>query len=191
LTDFEIYAIINTSPKQGFFSLDEIMKISKNKIVKYCKKELKNSLKPIFLLVIMTIFSFPEASVSQDFNKTIAGPVPNEVIKQYYSGSLPEIPDRPAKRTMYITVTAYNSLPGQTDDTPFITASNTRTRDGIVATNFLPFGTLVRFPDLYGDKQFVVEDRMNSRYYYHMDIWMEHKTDAVQFGSQFVKMEIL
>lgn len=180
------------SPKIGFFSLNEFMNLFKNKLAKYIEKEAKNSLKSVFLLVIMFIFSFPEISASQGFTQTPIGPVPEQVIKPYYSGQgLPKVPDRQAKKTMYITVTAYNSLPEQTDDTPFITASNTRTRDGIVATNFLPFGTLVRFPDVYGDKIFVVEDRMNPRYYYHMDIWMEHRSDAVEFGSQFLQVEIL
>lgn len=168
------------------------MKFNIKKISDYLSFELEKRLKPVVLLVFVMGFSFPQASVSQDFNKPVAGPVANQVIKAYYNGpTLPAIPDREAKRTMYVMVTAYNSEPGQTDDTPFITASNTRTRDGIVATNFLPFGTLVRFPDVYGDKQFVVEDRMNKRYYYHMDIWMEEKSEAIQFGSQFLKMEIL
>ncbi|MDP3003980.1 MAG: hypothetical protein Q8N43_00505, partial [Candidatus Azambacteria bacterium] len=40
-------------------------------------------------------------------------------------------------KTMKVVLTAYSSTPDQTDDTPFITASNTRVRDGIVAANFL------------------------------------------------------
>ena len=178
--------------KQGFFNLVKIMKYNINNSIKNFKKELKKSLKPLFLLVSMLVFSFPQVSISQDFNRTIIGPMPKESIKAYYNGpTLPEISARAADRTMYIMVSAYNSLPEQTDSTPFITASNTRTRDGIVATNSLPFGSIVRFPDVYGDKEFVVEDRMNKRYYYQMDIWMEHRVDAVNFGSQFLKMEIL
>jgi 3D (Asp-Asp-Asp) domain-containing protein len=168
------------------------MKYNINNSIKSIKKELKKSLKPLFLLVSVLTFSFPQVGISQDFDRDMTGPIPQESIKAYYDGpTLPEIPVRPADRTMYIMVSAYNSEVGQTDSTPFITASNTHTRDGIVATNFLPFGTLVRFPDIYGDKEFVVEDRMNKRYYYQMDIWMEHRVDAINFGSQFLKMEIL
>lgn len=164
----------------------------RKKLIKSIKQELKNSLKPLFLLVSLLFFSFPQATVSQAFTNEIAGPVPEEVIKAYYNGpTLPIILAREADRTMYIMVSAYNSEVGQTDDTPFITASNTHTRDGIVATNSLPFGTIVRFPDVYGDKEFVVEDRMNKRYYYQMDIWMAEKPEAIKFGSQFLKMEIL
>ena len=144
-------------------------------------------------MVILLFLVFPNSALFKDFESIDKiGPVPEEAISAYYDGpTLPEIPERSARYAMVISVTAYNSLPEQTDDTPFITASNTHTRDGIVATNSLPFGSIVRFPDVYGDKEFVVEDRMNKRYYYQMDIWMEHKVDAINFGSQFLKMEIL
>jgi 3D (Asp-Asp-Asp) domain-containing protein len=92
---------------------------------------------------------------------------------------------------MRVVVTSYNSEPGQTDSTPFITASGSRTRDGVVAANFLPFGTIVRFPEVFGDKEFVVEDRMNKRYYYRADIWMENKQDSIDFGAKYLEIEIL
>ena len=60
-----------------------------------------------------------------------------------------------------------------------------------IAANFLPMGTKVRFPDLYGDKIFVVRDRMNARYGYGRgDIWMPTKAEAISFGVKRVKMEI-
>src|SRR3989344_3213041 len=67
---------------------------------------------------------------------------------------------------MILAATAYSSTPDQTDDTPFITAKGTTVRDGIIAANFLPFGTRIKIPDIYGDKIFVVEDRMNRRYWH-------------------------
>ena len=140
----------------------------------------------------MLFFSFPQITISESLPQIMKGPIPRAVMETYYNGpTLPEIPAREADRSMHIVVTAYNSEPGQTDDTPFITAFGTQVRDGIVATNFLPKGTLVRFPELFGDKEFVVEDRMNARYYYHMDIWMAEKAEAVKFGAKFVDMEIL
>ena len=90
-----------------------------------------------------------------------------------------------------VIATAYNSEVGQTDSTPFTTASNTTVRDGIIATNALPFGTKVRFPDLYGNKIFTVEDRMNARYTTRVDIWMVSKEDAKHFGKRYIDMEIL
>src|SRR3989344_1966573 len=69
-------------------------------------------------------------------------------------------------REMLVAASAYSSTPDQTDDSPFITAWNTRVRDGIIAANFLPFGTKIKIPDAYGDKIFIVEDRMNRRYWH-------------------------
>lgn len=91
----------------------------------------------------------------------------------------------------WLFVTAYSSTPDQTDSTPFITASNTHVRDGIVAANFLRFGAKIRFPTLYGDQLFVVEDRMNSRYPYRVDIWMRSREEAKQFGAKIVPIEVI
>jgi 3D (Asp-Asp-Asp) domain-containing protein len=92
--------------------------------------------------------------------------------------------------TKVVTASAYNSVPWQTDDTPFITASGTHVRHGVIAANFLPIGTLVTIPDIYGDQIFVVEDRMNARYTNNIDIWMEHIADAKQFGRRSVKIRV-
>ncbi|USN53591.1 MAG: 3D domain-containing protein [Candidatus Nomurabacteria bacterium] len=108
------------------------------------------------------------------------------------SGHLPDVPARPAKRTLWLTLTAYSSTVDQTDGDPFTTASGSHVRDGIIAYNLLPFGTQVRFPDVYGDKIFVVEDRMNARYGGSIaDIWMHTREEAKQWGARIVKMEIL
>lgn len=94
-------------------------------------------------------------------------------------------------RRVVAPVTAYSSTPDQTDSTPFITASGTRVRDGVVAANFLPIGTKVRMPTVYGDKIFIVEDRMNSRYWQRLDIWMETRQEALQFGVRTLPIEII
>ena len=79
-------------------------------------------------------------------------------------------------------ITAYSSTPDQTDDTPFITANGTRVRNGIVATNDLPFGTII---EIEGLGIFEVNDRMNSRYINgEMDVWMETREQALEFGKQ-------
>ena len=91
-----------------------------------------------------------------------------------------------------VTVTAYSSTPDQTDDTPFITASGKVVDDGIVASNFLTFGTKLRFPQLFGNKIFVVEDRMHQRYSSNrVDIWFPDRESAENFGIQATIMEIL
>lgn len=94
------------------------------------------------------------------------------------------------RRIVQVSASAYSSEPEQTDDTPFITASGAHVRHGIVATNALPLGTQVRFPDLYGDEVFVVEDRMNTRYWDNVDFWMEETADARNFGRRTITMEI-
>lgn len=91
-----------------------------------------------------------------------------------------------------MTVTAYSSTVAQTDSTPFITASGKTVADGIVANNMLPFGTKIRIPDLYGDKVFVVQDRMNKRKgQYHLDIWMSTYNKAKNFGAEVAYIEVL
>ena len=94
-------------------------------------------------------------------------------------------------RTMQVTSTGYNSLPEQTDSSPFIAADGTYVYDGMVAANFLPFGTKIKIPHYYGDKVFVVHDRMAKRFSNRVDVWFEHKSDAIQWGRRTVAIEIL
>jgi len=100
-------------------------------------------------------------------------------------------------RTYTVRATGYSSTPDQTDSTPFVTASGAYVRDGIIAANVyengrrLPFGTLVRIPEIYGDKIFVVEDRMNIRYKNNIDIWFPETQLAREFGSKKVTIEIV
>ncbi len=91
----------------------------------------------------------------------------------------------------WVMVTAYSSTVDQCDSTPFITASGTHVRDGIIATNALAFGTKVKFPSLYGDKIFTVEDRMNKRYADRADIWFETREEAIRFGIRKLEMVIV
>ena len=94
--------------------------------------------------------------------------------------------------TIKVIITAYSSSPWQTDSTPFITAAGTEVRDGIIANNLLAFGTKVKIPELYGNKIFVVEDRMHSRKSdYHFDIWFPSYGEALNFGAKTTYIEIL
>src|SRR3989344_546441 len=87
-------------------------------------------------------------------------------------------------------VTGYSSSFDETDSTPFITASGEKVRDGIVAANFLPFGARVRIPDIFGDKIFVVKDRMARKHDDKVDIWFETKTLAKAFGKKKLLVEV-
>ncbi|MFA5029791.1 MAG: hypothetical protein WC518_03560 [Patescibacteria group bacterium] len=94
------------------------------------------------------------------------------------------------KRRVKVTVTAYSSTVDQCDSDPFTTANGSRVKDGIVATNFLPFGTKIKLPEIFGDRVFSVEDRMNPRYHYYIDVWMSSREAAKQFGVKYVEAEI-
>jgi 3D (Asp-Asp-Asp) domain-containing protein len=91
-----------------------------------------------------------------------------------------------------ITVTAYSSTVDQCDDTPFLTASMTAVRPGVIA---LSRDLIRRYnpeaPFSYGDEVFVegygmftVEDTMNKRYSRRADIWFPSRSEARDFGKK-------
>ena len=96
-------------------------------------------------------------------------------------------------KKIVFAITGYSSTPDQTDETPFTTAANTTVRDGIVATNILPLGTRIKIPRLFGDKELVVEDRMNKRYNNTkiLDIWFADRDSAKKFGRQIAEVIVL
>ncbi|MDQ7815370.1 MAG: hypothetical protein RDU25_06245 [Patescibacteria group bacterium] len=113
-------------------------------------------------------------------------------VAEKLGGELHEAKAVPPTDIRYVTVTAFSSVPWQTDDSPFITADGSRVGDGIIAANFLKFGTRVRIPALFGDKVFEVHDRMNKRYSNRVDVWMPTVAKCRQFGvKRNIKIEIL
>lgn len=118
------------------------------------------------------------------------------------ANSTPETKTPTAKYSMNIVATAYSSEAAQTDSTPCIPAMwkfdlcayyATTGIEDTIAANFLPLGTKVRFPEVYGDKIFVVRDRMNAKYNgkSRIDFWMHSKPNAVKFGVKSMTMEVL
>lgn len=108
---------------------------------------------------------------------------------------LPVHNEIPVLRRSYHAMTAYNSDPRQTDDTPCITANGFDVCEhGIedtVAANFLKFGTRIKIPELFGDRIFVVRDRMNKRYPDRVDIWLKDYDEAIRFGVRVAMIEVL
>ncbi len=96
-----------------------------------------------------------------------------------------------AAKTRTVAITAYSSTEDQTDSTPFIAASGKHVYDGMIAANFLPFGTKVKIPALFGEKIFTVEDRMNRRYTERMDIWFSTREQAINFGIRTAEIVII
>lgn len=98
-----------------------------------------------------------------------------------------KIKSLPPKVVTIAFVTAYSSTKDQTDDTPFITASQTRVRDGIVACpRKYEFGSKFEIKG----KEYVCEDRMNIRYTNRFDIWFPTKRLAKLWGKQKLKVII-
>lgn len=93
--------------------------------------------------------------------------------------------------TIKAWVTAYSSTIDQTDSTPRITALGTKTRRGVVAANFLPLGTRIKIPEVFGEKIFIVEDRMHPRKRGHIDVWMPTRKAAKRFGKKHTSVVVL
>jgi len=95
-------------------------------------------------------------------------------------------------RKINVVVTGYSSSYLETDDTPFLTANGKIVEEGIVANNLLPFGTKIRLPEIYGEKIFVVEDRMHwSKSKYYVDVWFPSRQEALNFGAKRTFIEVL
>lgn len=107
-------------------------------------------------------------------------------------GQLPAAGNRATSRTVRVVLTAYSSTPNQTDDTPFITANGKRVYDGLIAANWLPFGTRVKLPELFGDKIFTINDRMHQRFGRgRADLWLDLPLEQVKaFGVKRIVMEV-
>jgi 3D (Asp-Asp-Asp) domain-containing protein len=100
-------------------------------------------------------------------------------------------PDITAVNNLQMRVTAYASVPDETDSTPFITANGTYVHDGVAASNILPFGTRIQIPALFGKKVFTIEDRMSTHIKNTIDIWMPSVRQAIIFGANHTDIVVL
>jgi len=142
-----------------------------------------------FLAVIglaSTLNPIPVAEVDGQITQLAIGDNQKPVVAQ-----MATVKELAQSEILKLWITAYSSTPEETDDTPFVTALGTEVRDGVIATNLLPFGTKVRIPSLFGDKIFVVEDRMHRRKENFLDIWMPSKEAAQTFGINFAEVVVL
>jgi len=98
-----------------------------------------------------------------------------------------------AAQPLTVTATAYNSLPAQTDSTPFIAAWGDRVFYGMVAVSRdleaagITRGTVVHLESL---GYFIVLDRMHKRKRNQVDVWMRTQQEALKFGLKKLKLTI-
>ncbi|MBU6414980.1 3D domain-containing protein [Patescibacteria group bacterium] len=129
-------------------------------------------------------------SVSSQSDDENNAPLPFSIIQDSALASV-SAPYQSELKKAKVIVTAYSSSSDETDNTPFVTASGNCVRDGIVANNQLRFGTKIKIPELFGDKIFIVEDRMQKRFSRRVDVWMSSKAKALRFGKVSAEIEIL
>ena len=111
-------------------------------------------------------------------------------IRSLVNQNLKEQPSDP----LYVVATAYSSTADQTDATPCLTANNfnvcVHAKEDVIATNLVPLGTRVRFPQIDPDTIFTVVDRMHERYHARIDFWKTSRERAEKFGIRRVMMEV-
>ena len=109
---------------------------------------------------------------------------------ELYTPPPPQVENDLGNRTesFEATITCYNSLPEQTDSTPFITAYNEPVREGLIANNYYPKGTKV----IIEGKEYFVGDRMNKKYgKEYFDIWSSNIEFCKKWGVKKVKFIVL
>ncbi len=161
---------------------------------KYNKRLLIEAAKITILLILFSTLSQLYSQMGQEKDISLDTMSSFSFVQGNTLSSLSNPANPPPKvvKELPVIITAYSSTESQTDDTPFITASGSYVRDGIVANNLLPFGTKIRIPEVYGDKIFVVEDRMNRKKgYYHVDVWLSSYWQAKNFGAKRTTIEVL
>jgi 3D (Asp-Asp-Asp) domain-containing protein len=114
-------------------------------------------------------------------------------------------------RSLVVRSTAYNSMPGQTDASPFKTATGARTRFGIVALSrdllrSIPYGSKVVLEDMgswsngsgrgkynvmLSKMIFVVEDTMHPRKRSTVDVWFPARRQAIQWGARRLRIRVV
>jgi 3D (Asp-Asp-Asp) domain-containing protein len=168
----------------------------KSKLNKLYSKLAKKYAKIVVLAALLLGLLIPSlASADTAVNSNVSNNQENTLgISDYLAAAGMPTPKEIPKRVVTVTVTAYSSTPDQTDDTPCITANSfnlcKNNAENVVAANFLPFGTRVKMPKVFGDQEFYVQDRMNKRFSQRVDIWMKSRKAALAFGIQKIQVEI-
>ncbi|HNW55472.1 MAG TPA: hypothetical protein PKN62_00085 [bacterium] len=150
--------------------------------------------------------SKPTSSLSLSFSLETNNIIPRDLVGERWSLRMPEeeIGIEEIKndefsgrvvRTSKHVMTAYNSNVSQCDASPCITANGFNVckhgGEDTVAANVLPLGTKIRIPELFGDRVFVVRDRMAKKHANRVDIWMKEYQSAKKFGVKYATIEVI
>lgn len=156
---------------------------------------MKNTIKSEKLIILAGIIAgalFLEIAIPPIGEADYISDMANAPLLLMQENSLLSISEPIVSEKMQMVITAYSSTVWETDSDPLVTASGDTVEDGIVANNMLPFGTKIRIPEVFGNKVFVVKDRMNKRKGdNHLDIWFPEHQLAKNFGVKISYVEIL
>jgi 3D (Asp-Asp-Asp) domain-containing protein len=159
----------------------------------------KHRLKTLFLVlvgVLVVSFVIVKEQYSINFSKPTAyfTSIYENIRQKWFSEN-----DLVPLYTKSVLATAYASVVAQTDSTPCLTYTdfdvcsyyNTYGKFDTIASNGIRLGAIVKIPELFGDKLFVVRDRMNERYGDEIiDIWLPNNEHAKVFGAKRVTIEV-
>ena len=110
-------------------------------------------------------------------------------------------------QTLEVTMTAYSSEAAQTDSTPTITATGEEVGPGVVAVSRdllndeLPYGTELRVVEVNSEANacggwnpgmvLEVQDTMHPRRTNHVDIWVQTREEALEWGKCEAVLEVI
>jgi 3D (Asp-Asp-Asp) domain-containing protein len=175
----------------------ESQAIASNNIIP--KKIWRKIIMSCIFLVVFEFICFPLPVLASQCDSDVANSdvadEPLVIDQMFTANSLPINSDLAITKTAFYEVTAYTSEIGQCDGDPCHTAMGfnlcTYNVEDTISANFLPFGAKIRMPELFGDRVFIVRDRMNSRFDDRIDVWFKDSHQAKHFGVKIAKVEIL
>lgn len=153
---------------------------------------------PVIAVVALMGFLFlPGSAGAPAHAETISAPIAVAGVAEEPSKRLAT--SKEVARTYQVSMTAYNAVPGQTDDNPFVTASGMASNHEVVAARSrdmaaeLPFGTVIRIERSTKDTPScrfgevepqigyrIIADTMHQRWVHKIDVLFDqHNTVSV------------
>ena len=145
----------------------------------------------IIAIAVTFIVSLNDLVHAISYNKFIKNIKPLETIEYQNLKTnpvkLPEIDLSKSYHTEDVILTAYTASFDECGKTDGITASGVKAVQGItIASDHLPMGTKVEIDNHI----YTVQDRFGGGHTNKIDIFMNNKRDAINFGKQYYKVKI-